>query len=323
MARIGIPRALLFYQYYPMWEAFFEYLDGEVVVSPATTKSMLDVGSSLVVAETCLPVKIFCGHVSSLADECDYVFIPAIRSVQKRVYNCSKFLGLPDMTKAVVPNCPPVIEIDIDATRGKRYLYQSIYKLGHHFTWNPFKIRRAVQAALEEHRAYQARMHTRGLTPLEAMEKASTKREWEKGNGASSSVTIALVGHPYLLYDEYVNYRLTSRLREMGARVLVPETVGWDELEAAVVRLAGSAYWTYEEEVVGAGGYYLENEANGVIGISAFGCGPDSLMMDAVNRHARRLGKPFMNLTLDEHTAEAGLLTRLEAFLDMIQRRRV
>jgi predicted nucleotide-binding protein (sugar kinase/HSP70/actin superfamily) len=165
-------------------------------------------------------------------------------------------------------------------------------------------------------------MHTQRLTPLQAMEGAPADQEREEGNRTSPSTTIALVGHPYLLYDEYVNQRLTARLRGMGARVLVPETVNQEELEAAVIRLAGSTYWTYEEEVVGAGGYYLENEADGVIGISAFGCGPDSLMMDAVNRHARRLGKPFMNLTLDEHTAEAGLLTRLEAFLDMIRRRR-
>ena len=72
--------------------------------------------------------------------------------------------------------------------------------------------------------------------------------------------------------------------------------------------------------MVGAGGYYLESGVDGVIGIMTFGCGPDSLMMDVVRRHAARLGNtPFMSLTLEEHTSEAGLITRLEAFLDMIQ----
>jgi predicted nucleotide-binding protein (sugar kinase/HSP70/actin superfamily) len=301
---------------------------------------MLDLGSSRVVAETCLPVKVFCGHVFSLVDECDYMFIPAIRSVEKKVYNCSKFLGLPDMTKAVIPECPPILDIDIDLSKGKRELYQSIYKLGRHFTWNPFKVKRAAEAAMEAHQAYQTRMHCQRLSPLRAMEEVPTEAKQDsqqsdsrqsvvdsQGRGEtedcrlSGSTTIAVIGHPYLLYDDYLNHRLTTRLREMGARVLIPETVSKEELEAAVTRLAGGAYWTYEEEVVGAGGYYLENEADGVIGIMAFGCGPDSLMMDVVSRHARRLGKPFMCLTLDEHTAETGLLTRLEAFLDMIQRR--
>jgi len=55
----------------------------------------------------------------------------------------------------------------------------------------------------------------------------------------------------------------------------------------------------------------------------AFGCGPDSLMMDMVQRQATRLRTtPFMSLTVEEHTAEAGIVTRLEAFLDMMYRRK-
>ncbi len=99
MIRIGIPRALLYYQYYPMWRAFFEELGAEVVLSPPTTQAMLSEGSARVIADTCLPVKVFLGHVLSLVEKCDWIFIPAIRSVKKNVYNCSKFLGLPDMTK--------------------------------------------------------------------------------------------------------------------------------------------------------------------------------------------------------------------------------
>ena len=140
MIKIGIPRGLHYYQYYPMWKTFFEELGAEVVVSPPTTHSMLASGSSRVVADTCLPVKVFLGHVLSLVDECHYVFIPAIRSVKRKIYNCSKFLGLPDMTKAVIPESPPILDIDIDINKGKRNLYQAIYKLGRHFTWNPFKV---------------------------------------------------------------------------------------------------------------------------------------------------------------------------------------
>jgi predicted nucleotide-binding protein (sugar kinase/HSP70/actin superfamily) len=95
------------------------------------------------------------------------------------------------------------------------------------------------------------------------------------------------------------------------------------KLESAITRLVGTDYWTYEEEVVGAGEHYLKSGADGVIGIMAFGCGPDSLMMDMVHRQAARLrATSFMNLTLDEHTAEAGVVTRMEAFLDMIYRRK-
>ena len=65
--------------------------------------------------------------------------------------------------------------------------------------------------------------------------------------------------------------------------------------------------------------HYAESGIDGIIGAMAFGCGPDSLMMDILRRHAAKTKNvPFMCLTFDEHTADAGVITRLEALLDMI-----
>ncbi len=322
MMRIGIPRALLYYQYHPMWKTFFEELGAEVVVSPPTTQAMLAEGSARVVADTCLPVKVFLGHVLCLVDKCDSIFIPAIRSVKNNIYNCSKFLGLPDMTRAVIPESPPILDIDIDINKGKRKLYQAIYKLGRHFTLNPFKVRQASIAAWQAYLNYRELMSSHRLTPPETIERTS-ERKAPSSHTTSTQATIALIGHPYLLYDEYVNHRLIHRLEQADSNVLTPEMLTTQELESAIVRLVGKAYWTYEEEVVGAGGHYLQNGADGVIGIMTFGCGPDSLMMDTVRRQAARVrATPFMSLTLEEHTAEAGVVTRLEAFTDMIYRRK-
>lgn len=327
MIRIGIPRALLYYQYYPMWKTFFEALGAEVVISPPTTQVMVASGSSRVVAETCLPVKVFLGHIMHLAGECDYIFIPAIRSIKRKAYNCSKFLGLPDMTKAVIPESPPILDIDIDINKGKRQLQRAIYRLGRHFAWSPFKVRRAALDAWQAHLDYQRLMSSQKLTPPQAIEKMfSTPDARPKARLAAPTFTlgsIALIGHPYLLYDEHINHRLIHWLEQAGYKVLTPEMLTQDELESATVRLVGTSRWTYEEEVVGAGEHYLENGVDGVIGIMAFGCGPDSLMMDMVHRQATRLGDTaFMSLTLEEHTAGTGVVTRLEAFVDMIYRRK-
>ena len=327
MVRIGIPRALLYYQYYPAWKTFFEELGAEVVVSTPTNQAMLAEGSARVVADTCLPVKVFLGHVISLIGKCDRIFIPAVRSVQYKVYNCSKFLGLPDMTKAVIPESPPILEIDIDVNRGKRVLYQAIYKLGRHFNWNPIKIRKASLAAWQTYLDYRKLMTSQKISPPEAIERMSGAAGEETGADSiypdSTRATLALIGHPYLLYDEYVNHRLIHRLEQADNKALTPEMLTTQELELAVARLVGRAYWTYEEEVVGAGGHYLQSGVDGVIGIMAFGCGPDSLMMDMVHRQAARMrATPFMNLTLEEHTAEAGVVTRLEAFIDMLYRKK-
>jgi len=327
MIKIGVPQALLYYQYYPMWKTFFEELGAEVVVSPPTTQVMLSSGSSRVVADTCLPVKVFLGHVLCLVGECDYIFIPAIRSVKRKVYNCSKFLGLPDMTRAAIPESPPILDVDIDVNKGKRDLYQAIYWLGRRFTWSPFKVRQASIAAWQAHLNYQQLMSSYGLTPPQAIERISGTPEVElktpSGNPTPTLGTIALIGHPYLLYDEYINHRLIHWLEQAHYKVLTPEMVAKDRLESAMARLVGRDHWTCEEEVVGAGEHYLGSGVDGVIGIMTFGCGPDSLMMDMVRRRAARLrATAFMSLTLEEHTAETGVVTRLEAFVDMISRRK-
>ena len=171
MIRIGIPRALLYYQYYPMWKTFFEELGAEVVVSPPTTQVMLASGSSRVVADTCLPVKVFLGHILALVGKCDYIFVPAIRSVESKVYNCSKFLGLPDLTRAVIPESPPIVDIDIDINKGKRNLYQAIYQLGRHLNWDPFRVRRASLAAWQAHLNYHQLMSSHNLTPPQVIER--------------------------------------------------------------------------------------------------------------------------------------------------------
>ncbi len=326
MITVGIPKSLLYYQYYPMWKTFFHKLGAEVVLSEPTSRPMLITGSARVVSETCLPVKVFCGHVVSLVGKCDYVFIPAVRSLDKGAYNCSKFLGLPDMVKAVVPECPPILDVDIDVSKGKRDLYASIYRLGRRFSWSPFKVKQAAESAWQAHHDYQEMMRSERLTPPQALEKLYGKTESEPSEqypDNPSSVTIAIIGHPYVIYDEYINHRLVHRLRSMGVNIRVSEGVRQDDLNRNITELVGKRYWTYEDEVVGAGGYYLNNGVDGVISVVPFGCGPDSLMIDLLQRHAKRNhARPFMSLAIDEHTAEAGLVTRLEAFLDMLARRK-
>jgi predicted nucleotide-binding protein (sugar kinase/HSP70/actin superfamily) len=156
-----------------------------------------------------------------------------------------------------------------------------------------------------------------GKTPPEVL--GGKTEETKEKQGLSS---VALVGHPYLLYDDYVNHRLISRLKGQGVRVLTPEMVSQADMRRVTHELAGGSYWTYEDEVIGAGGYYIkEGMVGGVISVMAFGCGPDSVMMHILDRYARKERKPYTCLTLDEHTAEAGLATRVEAFIDMMGKR--
>jgi predicted nucleotide-binding protein (sugar kinase/HSP70/actin superfamily) len=309
-----------------MWAAFLKKLGAELVISEETNRQTVLQGASRVVSDTCLPVKVFIGHVLALVGKCDAILIPVVRSTEKKVLNCSRFLGLPDMTRAVVPEAPPILEIEFDVNRGRGFLYRQIYTLGRRFTRNLLKIREAAVHAWTTHLQCQKVMLQNKITRVEAielMQGLSLKGTNEPSAGQDNALmTVGLVGHPYVLHDEQVSHRLISRLRSCGIRVLTPEmtpkTPG-----GTVEKVTGLAdrYWESEEDMIAAGNYYIGSGVDGIIGIMAFSCGPDSLMMHLVQRQAQKADIPFMCLTVEEHTAEAGVITRLEAFVDMLQRR--
>jgi predicted nucleotide-binding protein (sugar kinase/HSP70/actin superfamily) len=323
VVRVGIPRALSYYQYYPGWKAFFEALGAETVISPPTNKAIFTVGNARAVAETCLPVKLFFGHVISLADKCDYMFIPALRSLGKKAYYCSKFIGLPDMTRALVPECPPILDPEIDLNKGRHSLYHDIYSLGCYFSPDKGRINKAVEQAEKAHLAYRKKMSDKGITPIQALDEVHQNEDTAYLEpDMSASLSVAVIGHQYVIYDDHINHRLISRLQEMGVRVFTPEMAEQEALDIAMTRLGGAPHWSFEADIIGAGEHYLEAKVDGIISIAVFGCGPDSMMVDMVRRRAREFRTPFLHLSLDEHTSEGGLLTRLEAFLDMVKRRR-
>ncbi len=322
--KVGIPRALLYYKYFPMWKAFLEKLGAEIIVSEDTNQKLILQGASLVVSDTCLPVKVFIGHVLSLSDKCDKILIPVVRSTSEKVYNCSRFLALPDLAKAVVPGVTPILEIEFDYSRGKRYLYRQIYSLGKHFTINPFKIKAAAEYAWETHQRYHKITTEQHLTRVEAIDLLCKGKSIEIKEMGNDGLTIGIAGHPYVLHDEQVSHNLIKRLKAAGVNILTPEMAPEtpDSNGNGHTRFAGLAknYWESEEDVVGAGDWYTRIKVDGIIGIMAFACGPDSMMMSLVQRQAHSANIPFMSLTVEEHTAEAGVVTRIEAFLDMIYR---
>jgi predicted nucleotide-binding protein (sugar kinase/HSP70/actin superfamily) len=98
--KVGIPRGLFFYQYYPLWKTFFEELGAEITVSDYTNKKILDDGVKTCIDEACLAVKIFYGHVINLKDKVDCIFIPRFTSISKNEYICPKFGSLPVQKRA-------------------------------------------------------------------------------------------------------------------------------------------------------------------------------------------------------------------------------
>ncbi len=113
-----------------------------------------------------------------------------------------------------------------------------------------------------------------------------------------------------------------GRLRALGVEVLPSDAVPLELAYRSLAEMARQHYWTYEHELVGAAAYYLSQRCvDGIVSMVTFGCGPDSVMLESIQKLAGQYQVPFLNLVFDEHTGEAGLVTRLEAFVDMLERR--
>jgi predicted nucleotide-binding protein (sugar kinase/HSP70/actin superfamily) len=304
--RIGVPRALSFFRYHPAWEAFFRLLGAEIVVSSPSTRATLEAGRSCTVSENCLPIKLFFGHVCELTAQVDVLLVPSIHRFAPNSTNCAKLIGLPDLLRATIADLPPLIAPDIDLSQGMRALWTLVLETGTSLTYNPLVLREAALAAWAAHLKARASMLEGALTP------AGFDR---RGAGAPplKEMVVAVVGHPYNLYDPFVNHSLLARLARLGVGVFTPERLGpWPAAD----------YWTFEYELVGAARLALESNVAGLIAVIAFGCGPDSVMLEELQGLAGRAGVPLMTLTLDEHSGEAGLVTRIEAFVDMLTWRR-
>ena len=314
--KIGIPRAMMFYRYYPLWNTFFSELGNEVVVSPPTSKRLVERGVIYAPEDTCLPVKAYMGHVEWLKDKVDAIFVPRLVRLSSRYATCPKFLGLPDLVRADISGLPPILDTTFNAR--KESFARTFLRLGKELGGKRRRVRNAYKSAVAEYERFRAEMK-RGTPILKAMGLEDSK---EPGPGDDASILIGVVGHPYNLYDTHINVDLFRKLRGMDVRVVTPEMLESSEIEAQLEGLDGAPYWELGREIVGAAIHFLNGNADGVIHLVSFECGPDSLLQSLIEfENQNRQGIPYVPLLLDEHSGEAGLVTRLEAFIDMIVRR--
>ncbi|MDN5344812.1 MAG: hypothetical protein PWQ18_924 [Clostridia bacterium] len=327
--RLGVPRALLYYYYGPWWEAFFQALGVETVVSPPTGREIMDRGVGLAVAEACLPVKVYYGHAAWLAPRVDVLFVPRLVSVEHKAFICPKLMGLPDMLRAAIKDCPPVLAPTVDlARRPDEGLQAAIRAIARALDVRVGEAAAAGETAGARYREWLARQREAGAWlgngPPGGCPAGRSPSPGE-GQAARGAVplTVGVIGHSYLLYDRYLGLDIPNKIARLGGRVVLPENLAPEAGERACHQLPKRLYWTLGRKIMGTALYLMEQASiDGLIHLTAFGCGPDSLVGDLAERYAHRRSKPFLLLTLDEHTGEAGLNTRLEAFMDMLKRRR-
>lgn len=123
-----------------------------------------------------------------------------------------------------------------------------------------------------------------------------------------------------MLYDPYLSLDLIKKLISMGVYVVTPEMLCERDKKKQASKLKKTLFWTFSNEVIRSAYCLFENRTvDGIIHVTAFGCGPDFIVDKLMEIDAKRYKMPYLNITLDEHTGQEGLNTRLEAFVDMLK----
>lgn len=294
--KIGIPKGLLYCKYHIFAETFFKELGLEIITSPDTNKYILNMGIKYCVDEACLPIKVFHGHVAYIKDKCDIILIPRIMQLNKNEFICPKFCGLPEMILNNIPNMPEALTYPIYAF-SKNKFRNWILNIGLRFSKNLLEINKAYKKALKAQELY--------TTPL---------------NNTNFTRNIALVGHPYNLYDSFTNMNIIKKLHKLKIGIFTEKDVNKIEVNDEIKHLFKKPFWTFAKNSYGFSTYFAENKKiDGIIYISSFACGIDSVVIELIKDRLKNF--PFLVLKIDEQTGEAGFDTRIEAFSDMLERR--
>jgi predicted nucleotide-binding protein (sugar kinase/HSP70/actin superfamily) len=294
--KIGIPQGLLYARYHVFAKTFFEELGAEILVSPNTNKSILDEGVRCCVDEACLPMKVYHGHVAWLKNKCDAVLVPRLMGFKENESICPMFCGLPELIRNQIPELPVLIDTPVYSLK-QTALRSWAKKAGGMVTRNGETIHKAFEVALQ---------------------RQQRTREGFRDEGYFASV--ALIGHPYNLYDSFINMNLKKKLNALGIGVRTVEQVDRAAIDHEVSALFKKPFWSLAQEYYGAAVHLSKTKlADGILYLSSFSCGIDSVVTELI---ACAVGDfPMMVLKLDEHTGEAGFDTRLDAFSDMLKRR--
>jgi predicted CoA-substrate-specific enzyme activase len=309
--KIGMPFALLSYELMPLWKTFFNKLGYRVVLSDKTNKKLIHKGVEKVLAETCFPIKVAHGHVFNLIEKgVETIFVPSIVEMWKTRkeldlnVNCPHIQAFPytmratiDFKKAGVKVLQPIIHFQ----RGEKKLAKALTDLGNELGKSQKKIKAAISHALKAQHDFKDKLKKRGekvLSELKDNEKA-----------------VVIVSRSYNGCDGGINLDLPKKLSDLGVISMPLDFLPVDEVK--LKSLKKDMYWKGGQKILAGAEIIHSNDKLYAVYITNFGCGPDSFIAHFFKE--RMQGKPYLQLEVDEHSADAGAITRCEAYLDSLK----
>lgn len=310
---IGLPRALMYHRLGTKWRTFFEGLGREVVVSAPSDCGVFERGQALSVDECCLASKLYLGHVDALAGSVDAVFVPSFALPGTFRAYCTKFQALPDL----------VVNAFALAGRPVCVLSELICEGGAEKDERESYVRLAARLGVARRDAVRAwRRACRAQAERDerlSRAQAGLVSAAQRLPAPERPLTILVAAHPYVAHDPYVGGVVTDALAANGATVLFADEYDHARALRRSQDFSPSLPWIVNRELVGAI-LALHDEVDGIVLISAFPCGPDSMTDDAISRCIK--GRPLLTLTVDAQSGTAGVETRVESFVDILSYQR-
>ena len=310
---VGIPRALMvYYQQFPFWRTFFEELGFTVIVSRESDKSIVTESIETITAETCLPVELMHGHVADLVKRgVDYIFIPFIVNGKEQPgnstfnCNCPWIQTYPFMVKAAFREKIDESKLLVP-TLHFRFFERALMKemtayFNDKFGISRDKIRNAVYKADNVQKGFEKRVADYGKEVLK--------------NIPENCRPVVLLGRPYNSADPHLNLSLVEKLITQNVMPIPVDML--DITPSDIFRHYRNMYWPNGQKLIAAAQLVAKSDNLHAVYLSNFRCGPDSFIWHYISEELK--GKPFLHLEVDEHSADAGMVTRIEAFLDSLK----
>jgi predicted CoA-substrate-specific enzyme activase len=312
--RIGIPQASTFFELFPMWNAFFTELGFEVITSRNTNRDIINKGIENVTAETCFPIKVAHGHVIDMLDkDIDYLFLPSVINMTHassrltHSYACPYVQCLPYIVRSAIDLDSrgfKVLQPIIHFEYGESFLDKTLRKIARDVGKRGKKVENAICKAKNAQKNFYKLLEDRGKEVLD--------------NLGENEIALVIISRPYNGCDSGVNLDLPEKLRDMGILAIPMDFLTLD-LED-ISKDYPNMYWKYGQKILAAARAIARDKRLYALYITNFGCGPDSFISKFFPKEVG--GKPYLMIDIDEHSADAGVMTRCEAFLDSLKNAR-
>jgi len=314
--KVGLPRAMATFGYLPLLQGFLAELGWETVLSKRTDEDIVHDSAEAAAADYCFPIKLAHGHLFDLARQPDLawiltpVFLSERNDPKKSIASnfCPLNTGLSAMYMASLAMrgqdparvLRPCIDLRWSEQRQLRELKET---LGAALGATPEQLRRAWKAGLVAQARFDRERFDVGAKALDRI-------------ATSGKPGVVVLGRPYNLHDERANIGLPRKIAEYGLEVVPIDCVELDrdELPADF----HNVFWKLGQDLLLGARLVARTPNLYAVVLTNFSCGPDSFVLTYLQEILGQ--KPHLILELDEHGADAGYVTRVEAFLDVVKR---